>query len=271
MSSKESADTIVTVVFTICIGGILMASIFLSQSNGSTGGQSTAAVAEIFSSFDALAKPEMLIENLSQLHMVLAGVFVACGLVCMLQGFRLYKGVVIIIAAITGIAFGHAMGQHIRAPLIIAGCSGVLLAVVAWPLMKYAVACAGGIAGAFIGANAWTALAAQGRIIESINLQANDYWAGALLGLVFFGLLSFILFEVSVMVFTTFSGSVLATIGLISLLLQVEAWAPSVRSALEANPLIIPLLVIVPAVIGFVIQQQIGGYAQLRAAHAGEE
>lgn len=268
MSQDSYADIVTPIVVTVCMGGIIMLTLFLGQASESTG-QSTAAVAKIFSSFDALANPEVLINHLQQLHIVLAGVFVACGLVCLIQGFRLYKGVVLIIAAITGIAFGHAMGQHIRAPLIIAGCSGVLLAVVAWPLMKYAVAVAGGIAGAFIGANAWTALAKQGNLIESVSLQADDYWAGALLGLIFFGLLSFILFEVSVMVFTTFSGSVLATIGLISLLLQVEAWQPAVRSGLEANPLIIPLLVIVPAVIGFVIQQQIGGYAQLRSAHAG--
>ncbi len=68
--------------------------------------------------------------------------------------------------------------------------------------------------------------------------------------------------------FTTLSGSVLATIGIISLMLQIPAWQSTVHSALN-NAMVVPLLVVVPAVIGFVVQQQIGGFSQLREAQAG--
>lgn len=238
----------------------------LAQDN--TPQQTTTAIARLFSRLDALAHPDALIRNLEQLHIVLAGVFVAAGLVCMLQGFKLYKGVVLAIAMITGVSLGYTLGQQIKAELIVAGCLGVLLAVVAWPLMKYAVAVAGGIAGSFVGANTWTAMANQSTRFTEMPLSPDAYWAGALMGLILFGLLSFILFELSVVLFTTFSGSVLATIGIIALLLHVPAWNAGVSNALRANPLVVPMLVIVPAVIGLVVQQQIGGFQRLKTAQA---
>ncbi|CAN0052854.1 unnamed protein product, partial [Ectocarpus fasciculatus] len=60
---------------------------------------------------------------------------------------------------------GYWLGLSIQAPpLIGAGCVGVLLAVLAIPLMKYAVAVLGGLSGAFIGANLW---AGVGRAFDS--------------------------------------------------------------------------------------------------------
>jgi hypothetical protein len=85
------------------------------------------------------------------------------------------------------------------------------------------------------------------------------------MGIIFFGLLSFILFQLSVVMFTSFSGALLAVIGTIALLLQVPAWRESIANALQANPLVIPVLVIVPAVIGLVIQHHWGGLEESAA------
>ena len=43
--------------------------------------------------------------------------------------------------------------------------------------------------------------------------------------------------------------------GAICLLMQVEAWEPAVRNSLATNQLILPLLLAVAAVGGFVIQE----------------
>lgn len=235
--------------------------------DGTPGGLAE-TVANLFGRIDALAHPDELMTHLSQLHIALAGVFVACGLVCMLQGFRLYKGVVLIIAAITGISMGYQLGQRVHAEVIVAVCLGVLLAVVAWPLMKYAVAVAGGIAGAFVGANAWAGIAHM--LAKSGVDVPGEPWVGALVGLMLLGLLSFILFELSVVLFTSFSGSVLLVLGALSLLMQVESWRDGIREAVTDKPIVLPLLVIVPAVVGLVLQHQSGGLEKKKAKDKGK-
>jgi hypothetical protein len=214
----------------------------------------------IWTRWDALCHPEEMVAALGDLTMVWAGIFVAAGLVCLLQGYKLYKWVVVTLALALGGAIGYQLGQHIQAEVIVAGCLGVLLAVVAWPFMKFAVAAAGGFAGAVIGANAWSALADQiNANSQTLSVPADAHWAGALMGLLFFGMLSFILFELSVVVFTSFSGSMLLVMGAIALLLHVPAWQDAVGNSLKASPLIVPVLVIVPAMIGLVIQHHFGG------------
>lgn len=222
-------------------------------------GQSAVQLPGIFRRIDALAHPDELIAVLQDMSWVIAAILVAVGLVCMLQGYKLYRWVVLLVALGLGMAVGWQLGEHIQAEVIVAGCLGVLLAVVAWPFMKFAVAACGGLAGAFIGANCWTAIAVQANKVGAINLPPDAYWAGALMGLILFGLLSFILFEVSVVVFTSFSGSVLATLGVIGLLLQVPSWQTGIANAIKANPMVVPMLVIVPAVAGLVIQHGFGG------------
>jgi len=234
-----------------------MIGLLAQQSSGGTLGDTASTIANIFGSLDALAQPKELMDHLQQLPIVLAGVFIAIGLVCLLQGFRLYRMVVLIIALVVGLAVGYRLGQQVQAEIIVAVCLGVLLAVVAWPMMKYAVAAAGGIAGAFIGANMWVAFATE--MNRNGHQLITEPWVGALVGLMALGLLSFILFELTVVLFTSLSGAVLATIGIMALLLQVPAFRDSIVQYISDKPVILPMLVAVPTVIGLVIQQQHGG------------
>ena len=222
------------------------------------------ALAEVFSRLDALAHPDELLPRLAQLPVVLAGIFVAAGLVCLLQGFKLYKGVVIALALLVGLAVGYRLGQIVEAEMIVAGCLGVLLAVLAWPLMKYAVAIAGGVAGAFMGANAYAAITIEAAK-HGHNLDPSLTWVGALGGLMVVGLLSFLLFQVAVVIFTSVSGSVLAVLGIFALLMQVPGWGDGIVRGLTNSPIVLPLLVIVPAVIGLVLQQQRGALKRVEA------
>ncbi len=215
---------------------------------------------QLWQRLDALAHPDKLVEVLSQLSMVWAGVFVATGLICLLQGYRVYKGAVLLLALGLGGVVGYQLGLSIKAEVIVAGCLAVLLAVVAWPLMKYAVAIAAGLAGATVGANAWASLADKiNTATEQATLSADAYWIGALMGLILFGLMAFILFELAVVLFTSFGGATLVVLGGIALLLNVPQIKENVANALQADPLVVPLLVIVPAVIGLIFQQQAGG------------
>lgn len=217
----------------------------------------------LFERLDSLAQPGTVLPLLRDLSPVFAAIFIVVGLTCLLRGHRWYRIIVVIIALLMGLIVGYRVAIELNAPeVIVAGCVGVLLAVVAWPLMKYAVALCGGLAGAMIGGNVWSSIAAYVNTGEDVVMATDSHWAGALIGLVLFGMLSFIVFDLTVMVFTSVSGSFLIVLGVIALLLHVPNWETTVSSSLQASPMVVPMLVIVPAVIGLIIQQALARGAE---------
>ena len=218
-------------------------------------------VAGIFSKGDALAQPEHVIQHLSALGAVWAVIFVIVGVMCMVNGFRFYRVATVGVALLLGMFAGYWFGAKIGAPYVVAACAGTLMATLAFPLMKYAVSLMGGLTGAFVGANLWAGVA------DAVNHIASDggaprylmptgaYWIGAFLGLLIFGMLAFILFKLSVVWFTSVSGSTIAVMGVLALLLSFDPWRATVSSSLRSSHLVIPLLVFVPAMIGLILQQ----------------
>lgn len=220
-------------------------------------------VVSLFSIGDALARPAELVDALQNLMVVWAVVFVVVGVLCMLNGYRFYRVATIALALFMGLFAGYALGKLIQAPpYIIAGCCGLLLAVVALPLMQYAIALFGGLVGAFLGANLWSGAADALNVAAGWNIPDNAFWVGALIGLLICGMLSFILFKLSIVMFTSVSGSTLAVMGVIALLLSFEPWRAGVAESLTASRAIIPLLVFVPAFIGLVLQEYWGAGAK---------
>lgn len=194
---------------------------------------------------DLLNHPGELLDTLAQLHLVWAGIFITAGLFAVLNGYRWHRTIVIVCTFLVGMGIGHAASKSMDVNLLMSACIGCLAAVVAWPLMKYAIAASGGVAGAFAGANLWTAL----------NQPPDTYYAGALIGLVAFGLLSFIFYKMVIVAMTCIAGAFVLVLGAITMLIHVESWGSALRHDFTANPALIPLLVLVAAVIGFVVQQ----------------
>ena len=218
-------------------------------------------IAGMFSKGDALAQPEHVITHLQALGAVWSVVFVVVGVLCLFNGYRFYRLATVSVALLLGMFLGYWFGGLIGAPYVVAGCLGVLLATLAFPMMKYAVALFGGLSGAFIGANMWSGLAHAINQISEQNpgggsvVPADEYWLGALLGLLICGMLAFILFKLSVVMFTSVSGSTIAVMGALALLLSFEPWRETVAEGLMASQLVIPLLVAVPAAIGLIMQE----------------
>lgn len=211
------------------------------------------SVLDIFSRMDALAHPEGLVEPLKAMSAVWAVIFLSAGLICLFQGYKIYKTVTVILALAIGAFLGYYLGKKINAEYMVAGCLSLLLAVTCFPLMKYAVAALGGLAGSFVGANAWSAL---GRLMdEGQNSAAQHYWVGALMGLLFCGMLAFIVFKFSIVILTSFSGAIIAVLGGVALLLQIDMFAPTISKNISAHAAVLPMLVMVPAMIGFVLQE----------------
>ena len=209
-------------------------------------GQAMEALRGIFSRMDILNHPQELMDSLAQIPLVLAGIFLVVGLMCILNGYNWHKWIIVILAFMGGIVLGNMMGDKVGNSTVIAFAIGALFAIIATPLLKITVAIFGGLTGAFIGANLWTAFN---------TTQPDAHWAGAALGFVILAMSSFILFKLVIVFFTSIGGAAMMVMGTITLLLQVDGWEPSIRNSLASNEKLIPILVGVAAITGFVLQQ----------------
>ena len=154
------------------------------------------------------------------------------GLVYLLYGWHWFKALIIINAGIVGGYAGALAGDRVGGYLLVGGIIGAGAAVaVGWPLMKWTVV--------------WI----------SAGLDPNFAWAGAMTGLVFFGMLSFILFRGSIIMYTSLQGAMMLVIGLLGLAYKHGSLAPTISSNILRQPLLLPVAVLVPAVLGLIYQQ----------------
>jgi hypothetical protein len=175
-----------------------------------------------------------------------ATILVVGGLIYLLFGWYAFKSLITVNAAMVGGCFGAIIGDRLADAAVI-GCvvGAMLLAATAWPLMKYAVALMGGTFGALLGAALW----------RSFNLDPNLAWAGGLVGLVTFGMLSFVIFHGSVMMYTSLQGAVMLTFGVLGLAFKYQTVGPEIWEHMQLKPFLLPLAIFIPAVLGLIYQQ----------------
>lgn len=180
------------------------------------------------------------------LLLVVGGLYLTCG-------WKAFKALVIINAGILGAVVGGALGGMVNGPsmqTIGAIAGGLLLGVLSWPLMKYAVAIMGGLVGSVLGYAIWDYAAT----VNGSLVPGQQAWAGALIGLVVLGMLAFVVFRESIILLTSLQGAVLAVSGGLGALMTVASIRESLRPDLIANVHLLPILVLVPAVIGVAFQ-----------------
>jgi hypothetical protein len=188
-----------------------------------------------------------------------AALLVLAGVVYLLFGIYAYRGLVSVNAAVAGAYIGALLGEKGGNAMAGALVGGFIATAITWPMMKYAVAIMGGVFGGLLGASIWRA----------IGLDAQFAWAGGGMGLIFFGMLSFLLFRGSVMMFTSLQGSVMLVFGLLGLIYKYQDVAPKLTSSLHEMSFLLPLAIFVPATIGLIYQQTQYGSAGAGAGGAG--
>ncbi|MFM9957799.1 MAG: hypothetical protein ACKVZJ_06965 [Phycisphaerales bacterium] len=204
--------------------------------------------------WDFLVDPKSLNDVLSQVHIVWACIFIIVGALCVLNGYRWHKGVILLLAAIMGLYAGTMLGERIGGTNVVAACMAVLFAVAAWPMLRFAVALFGGLAGAFAGANIWTAL----------EFPTAQHQYGAVIGLVVVGMLAFMAFRAVVILLTSIGGASMLVLGFMAALMQVESWQGGMSDAMNSNRLIVPIITASVAIIGAIYQFG-GGVSGLNA------
>jgi hypothetical protein len=213
------------------------------------------SVVAIFSSVNMLAEPHGLVTHLRGLSVVWGVVFVVVGLLCLLSGARHYKAVTVSLAFLFGLFFGYWLGKKVDAAWVVGMSLGIVLAVAAYPAMKYTVAIFGGLAGAFFGVNLWTGVAHALNKGAAAHVPVDSYWIGGLVGLLVCGMLAFIVFKFSVVMFTSVVGATIGVLGVLCLMLSFQPWQASIATSLTKSNIVVPLLVFVPAFIGLIMQQ----------------
>ena len=174
---------------------------------------------------------------------------ISFGVIVLMYGWRIYKALTVIGFGILGLYLGLWIGNQFQKPLpgAIVGC--VLLVVLAIPLMRWAVAVLGAVAGGILAAGIW----------HSCNLPQEYVWAGGLVGFVAGGMISFVVFKLAVMLFTSLSGTSLIVIGAFALIYRYETFASDpptmhLNQLYYGNPWFLPLLLTAGTLLGIILQ-----------------
>jgi hypothetical protein len=180
----------------------------------------------------------------------LAVILILAGIVFLLFGYGIFKVLVTVNAAILGGWIGLTLGERsgVEVPAAIVG--SMLAATAAWPTMKYAVAIMGALFGTVLGVTVW----------RLSNLDPAFSWSGGMTGLVFFGLMSFLLFRECIMTYTSLQGSVMLVFGILGLVLKYQEVGAPLTHHFEVKPFLLPLAIFIPTLAGFIYQKaMIGG------------
>jgi hypothetical protein len=174
---------------------------------------------------------------------------IAFGIIILMYGWRIYKVLTVIGFGLLGLFAGLRIGILFEKPLpgAIIGC--VILVALAIPLIRWAVAVLGGVAGGIVAAGIW----------HSCSLPQQFVWAGALSGVVAGFMLSFIVFKLSVMLFTSLSATLLIVIGIFALIYRYETDYCDPRTTrlnelYYGNHWFLPLLLIAGTLLGIILQ-----------------
>jgi MFS family permease len=225
----------------------------------STGSETAVSTAtELFeyvkTHLNILLQPGEVIDLLTGTTPMWAGIFVILGWICLVSGYRWRKYVVIALSILIGVGAGVVVGEEVGSSAVLATCLGALACVLAAAFMHIAVALFGAAIGAYIGATIWSAA----------SPNTDLFWAGALVGMTCCGILAFVMSKTIVILFTSVGGATMMAFGTLAFMLHNEMWHDGIRTSLEGNPLLLPIIVGVCALISAIVQHGGGVMAVAR-------
>jgi len=206
------------------------------------------------SSLNGLPTREQYVDLLTTLGVFQAVLLVALGIVYLMCGWKSFKPLVIANATLIGTVLGAAIGARDegRQSMQIIGAlsGGATFGILAWPTMKYSVALMAAGAGGFVGYGLWVYVAG----LTGTEQPAQQAWAGAMVGMVAMGMFTFIAYRETIILFTALQGALLATTGGLALAMKIGSLTQPLSQNLVQNIHLVPVLIIIPALIGVVCQ-----------------
>jgi hypothetical protein len=237
---------------------ITIPSILADASNGATA--TASAIATSASTVAATTRPATammtlpdrwpaqvdLLKGCQSMPTVLAVFLVVGGLTYLLWGFRYFHWLVLLNAATIGTLVGYKLGVPYDAAIPCAIIGAFIAGAITWQSMKYSIAVMGGLFGALLGASLWRAA----------GLEPHFAWSGAGMGLILFGLLCFIIFRESLMMYMSLQGAVMVVFGALGLIYKMNEVGPVLTEKFNVTPFLLPMAIFIPAIVGIIYQQQ---------------
>jgi hypothetical protein len=192
---------------------------------------------------------QVMWQHISTLDLVEALMFISFGVVCLFYGWRIFKILVTLCFGLLGLGVGvWANDQLIGGDVVwLALVFVVVFAILSVPFMRWGVSLLGALSGGILTAGAWLAL----------GLPQDLLWAGGLVGLVAGGMVSFIVFKSAVILFTSLGGSTLTVIGLLAVFYRYMGNTKELETFVFDYHWFLPVLIVVPMVIGIVLQYRL--------------
>jgi hypothetical protein len=185
--------------------------------------QATENAAETHRAEGAVVPIDLIWKQITSLGLVEALTFISFGVVCLFYGWRVFKILVVISFALIGLF----VGVYINKTLV--GGNGVWLGIIAMVT--------GGI---------WLAF----------ELPQQYIWAGALAGVIAGGMISFIIFKIAIMLFTSFGGGALIVIAVLAILYRHMEMAERIEDLFFNQSWFLPVALLVPTAIGVYAQNK---------------
>jgi hypothetical protein len=198
---------------------------------------------------EAFGPVQTIWEYITSLNLVEAATFISFGAVCLFYGWRIFKILVVICFALLGLFLGISVTDKIVGlnNQLIGGLVGMgLLGIISIPLIRWSVCALGAVAGGILSSGIWYAC----------GLTEKYIFAGALIGIVAGGMISFIIFKVAVILFSSLSGSCLIVIGFLALLYIYPQTTDRVEELIFTKKWFLPTILIGPTLIGLVLQNK---------------
>jgi len=202
---------------------------------------------------EAVVPIESFIESfwvyITSLDLVEAVTFISFGVVCLFYGWRVFKILVVISFALLGLFLGIWITDKIVGlnSQFWGGLIGMgLLAVLSVPLIRWSVCILGAAAGGILSSGIWYACGLTERYI----------WAGALIGMIAGGMISFIVFKIAVILFSSLGGSCLIVVGSLALLYLYPQTSERVEEVIFTKKWFLPVVLMVPTIGGIILQNK---------------
>ncbi|MHC4266585.1 MAG: hypothetical protein ACYSUK_11755 [Planctomycetota bacterium] len=197
-------------------------------------------------SSSSIVPVDLIWEYITNIDLLEALTFISFGIVCLFYGWRVFKILVCICFGLIGIFVG------IKINVLFVGGNGfwlgiifmVLFAVCSVPFVRWGVSLLGALSGAVITGGLWHAM----------SLPDQYIWAGAIVGLIAGGMISFIVFKAAVMLFTCLGGSSLMVVGMLAVMYLYMGTREEIRLYVFEYKWFMPVLIVVPMAIGMLAQ-----------------
>ncbi|MEN6425759.1 MAG: hypothetical protein ABFE13_10375 [Phycisphaerales bacterium] len=189
---------------------------------------------------------EQIWKHISTLDLVEALTFISFGVVCLFYGWRIFKILVTICFGLVGLAVGVYVNEKLVQgdAVWLAMFSVLVFAIFSIPLMRWGVTVLGALSGGILTAGLWLGL----------GLPQEYVWAGGLVGLIAGGMISFIVFKVAVILFTSLGGSTLMTVGILAVLYGYMVDQQRLEKLVMEQHWFLPAMILAPMAVGIFLQ-----------------